>query len=54
MMAKTNPAVRRFIAIPQQPDGTLDGASLQAAIDHGFRIVRWHQSPPPAARRASP
>lgn len=48
IMAKTNPALRRFIAIPQQPDGTLDSSSLQAAIDHGFRIVRWHQS-----RRAS-
>ena len=45
IMAETNPMVRRFIAIPQQPDGTLDDAKLQAAIDHGFRIVRWHQQP---------
>jgi hypothetical protein len=48
IMAETNPAVRRFIGIPQRPDGRLDGARLQTAIDHGFRIVRWH--PEPAAR----
>lgn len=45
IMARTNPMVRRFIAIPQQPDGMLDNVKLQAAIDHGFRIVRWRQEP---------
>jgi hypothetical protein len=45
IMAETNPAVRRFIGIAQQPDGTLDSVKLQAAIDHGFRIVAWHQAP---------
>lgn len=57
IMAETNPAVRRFIGIPQRPDGRLDGTKLQAAIEHGFRIVRWHQEPatrPRAAESARP
>jgi len=52
IMAETNPAVRRFIGIPQRPDGRLDGARLQTAIDHGFRIVRWHQEPAARPRAA--
>ena len=51
IMSETNPMVRRFIAIPQQPDGTLDRAKLQAAIDHGFRIVRGIDHPPPERSR---
>ena len=41
-MAEHNPAVRRFVRIPQQPDGSLDATVLQTALDHGFCIVRWH------------
>ncbi len=45
IMAKSNPVIRRFIGIAQQPDGDLDPEALQRAIDHGFRIVRWHREP---------
>jgi hypothetical protein len=31
----------RFVAIQRQADGTLDRASLDAAIRHGFRIIGW-------------
>ncbi|HZE05391.1 MAG TPA: hypothetical protein VE127_09215 [Solirubrobacteraceae bacterium] len=41
-MTKANPAVARFVPIPRRPDGQLDPDRLQAAVDYGFRIVRWH------------
>jgi deazaflavin-dependent oxidoreductase (nitroreductase family) len=37
-----NPRAGGFIPIPRQGDGSLEPTSLQAAIDHGFCIVRWH------------
>jgi hypothetical protein len=37
-----NPRAGGFIPIPRQADGSLEPTSLQAAIDHGFCIVRWH------------
>ena len=37
-----NPRAGGFIPIPRQADGSLEPISLQAAIDHGFCIVRWH------------
>lgn len=40
-MAAANPALRRFIPIPTTPDGYLEPDPLAAAIDHGFRIVKW-------------
>lgn|ERR1017187_7550939 len=42
LMAAKNPSVRRFVAIPSDSEGHLDRASLHAAIEHGFCIVRWH------------
>lgn len=42
LMATKNPSVRRFVAIPSDSEGHLDRASLNAAIEHGFCIVRWH------------
>ena len=42
VMAAANPALRRFVPIPRDASGRLDPRSLQAAIDYGFRIVRWH------------
>ena len=42
VMAKGNPMAARFVAIPRGADGKLDRAKLNAAIQHGFRIVRWH------------
>ena len=42
VMAAANPALRRFVPIPRDESGRLDPRSLQAAIDYGFCIVRWH------------
>ncbi len=42
LMAAKNPSVRRFVAIPSDSEGHLDQVSLNAAIEHGFCIVRWH------------
>lgn len=40
-MAAQNPALDRFVRIPKAHDGRLDRAKLTAAVEHGFRIVRW-------------
>ncbi|HLI40294.1 MAG TPA: nitroreductase/quinone reductase family protein [Streptosporangiaceae bacterium] len=40
-----NPRAARFIPIPRLPDGRLDPGALDAALGHGFCIVRWHLSP---------
>jgi deazaflavin-dependent oxidoreductase (nitroreductase family) len=45
VMAAANPALRRFVPIPQDSSGRLDARRLNAAIDYGFRIVRWHPDP---------
>ncbi len=42
VMAQTDPGLKRFVRIPRAPDGRLEPTALHAAIDHGFRIVRWH------------
>jgi F420H(2)-dependent quinone reductase len=42
VMTERSPMAARFVAIPRGPDGRLDRAKLDAAIQHGFRIVRWH------------
>jgi deazaflavin-dependent oxidoreductase (nitroreductase family) len=42
VMAKANPSLRRFVPIPRDAEGRLERASLAAAIEHGFRVVRWH------------
>jgi hypothetical protein len=41
MMAKANPSINRFVRIPKTREGRLDRSSLAAAVQHGFRIVRW-------------
>src|SRR6202451_39899 len=41
VIAEKNPAATRFIPIPRRPDGRLDPDALDAALRHGFRIVRW-------------
>lgn len=52
IMASANPGVDRFVRLPRGPDGRLARQPLQAAVDHGFRIVRWHLGnyPGPAPR----
>jgi deazaflavin-dependent oxidoreductase (nitroreductase family) len=37
-----NPPAGRFIPIPRGPDGRLDPDALDAALRHGFSIVRWN------------
>jgi deazaflavin-dependent oxidoreductase (nitroreductase family) len=42
VIATENPRAVRFIPIPRRPDGRLDPDALDAALRHGFCIVRWH------------
>jgi len=42
VIAVGNPRATRFIPIPRRPDGRLEPDALDAALKHGFRIVRWH------------
>ena len=37
-----NPRAARFIPIPRRPDGRLEPEALDAALRHGFCIVRWY------------
>jgi hypothetical protein len=41
-MTAANPRAAAFIGIGRDPDGHFDPAALENAIQHGFRIVRWH------------
>lgn len=45
VMSAANPRVRSFVGIPQDAAGRLDRDRLQAALRHGFRVVRWHLDP---------
>jgi hypothetical protein len=42
VMAAANPSVDRFVRLPRGPDGHVAREPLQAAVQHGFRIVAWH------------
>jgi hypothetical protein len=42
VIARENPRAARFIPIPRRPDGRLEPQALDAALRHGFAIVRWH------------
>jgi hypothetical protein len=42
VMTAANPAAGAFVGIPKGADGRLDRDRLEAAVSHGFRIVRWH------------
>ena len=46
VMAERSRMAARFVAIPRTPDGHFDRTRLQAAVDHGFRIIRWHPESP--------
>lgn len=37
-----NPRATRFIPIPRRSDGRLEPEALDAALRHGFCVVRWH------------
>ena len=45
VITRENPRAARFIPIPRQPDGRLEPEPLDAALRHGFSIVRWHLQP---------
>ena len=42
IIAAKNPRAAKFIPIPRRSDGRLDPGALDAALRHGFCIVRWH------------
>ena len=41
VIGEKNPRATRFIPIPRRPDGRLEPEALDAALRHGFCIVRW-------------
>lgn len=41
VIGEKNPRATRFIPIPRRPDGRLEPEALDAALRHGFGIVRW-------------
>ena len=41
--AQLNPGLVKFVPLPRAQDGTFELEPLNAAISHGFRIVRWHR-----------
>ena len=41
-MTAMSPRTASFIPIPRQDDGRFDRDGLITAVEHGFRIVRWH------------
>jgi F420H(2)-dependent quinone reductase len=42
VITEKNPRAAGFIPIPRGPGGRLDPGVLDAALRHGFCIVRWH------------
>ena len=46
LMAGRSYAIKRFVAVPQDPDGHFDRERLQTAVGYGFRIIRWHAEAP--------
>ena len=42
VMARHNPAIKRFVPLPRNADGRIVPDALRAAIEHGFCVVRWH------------
>ncbi len=46
VMAAANPTVMAFVGVSEGPDGRLDRAKLEEAVNYGFRIVRWQIEEP--------
>jgi hypothetical protein len=42
VMARANPRLERFVPLPRDADGRLERGPLTGAVQHGFRVVRWH------------
>jgi hypothetical protein len=51
VMVAKRPAVKRFIAIPQDPTGGFDRQGLATAIANGFMVIRWHPQATPQPPR---
>jgi len=45
MMVVQNPRLTSFVPFIGS-DGVIDRAKMQAALEHGFCIVRWRLAPP--------
>ena len=43
-MSERNPALVKFVPLPRDTEGHFEQAPLEAALQHGFRIVRWHRA----------
>jgi hypothetical protein len=41
-MLERNPRLATFVPFIE-PDGTIDPATLETALQYGFCVVRWHQ-----------
>jgi deazaflavin-dependent oxidoreductase (nitroreductase family) len=54
VIARENPRAARFVPIPRQPDGRLEPRALDAALRHGFGIVRWQLAEPAASQPGVP
>jgi hypothetical protein len=50
-MTASNPRAASFIPVIGR-DGQIDRAELQAAIDYGFSIIRWHIDEAPSRGRS--
>jgi deazaflavin-dependent oxidoreductase (nitroreductase family) len=51
-MAAGNPTAARMVGIQRGPDGGFDRDGVARAVQHGFRIVRWHLRGSDAEARA--
>jgi deazaflavin-dependent oxidoreductase (nitroreductase family) len=45
-MREVNPRVTSFVPV-RGPDGEIDRGKVEAAVDHGFRVIRWRFDQPP-------
>ena len=51
VMRAANSSLDRFVRLPRTPDGRYERTPLDAAISHGFCVVRWYldEGPAPSA-----
>jgi hypothetical protein len=42
VIVRKNPRAAGFIPLPRRSDGRLEPEALDAALRHGFCVVRWH------------
>lgn len=49
VLRAANPSLDRFVRIPREPGGRYDRRALEAALAHGFCVVRWRHADAPRA-----